>query len=300
MDKTTALTTQMRYSNFDYQHATKTTQRRAVNLGMEEVNGNLRWLHSSGFHHPNQNAEVQQFNPTLFGAVCFYWIHPHDAKLVWKVNSKMKGKNGFRHCEGTVRTLEHVLNNIEHNLEIQYTLTVRTACVVYDSRVPNCRQVYRAHPYLQGAPWEDYAMFDLSLPDNPSFRSLVPAQIKAFLDLRDLPVAPNKTDYVPGMYAVLEPLYANPDVAEQAFGLLWQPFKKKPNDIGSLAEKKINEQIVVNLDRLRSPTVVVPDPDNHNKRAYLRMVPRSQWPFLFEHWLKADDTREFEDDQFDH
>ena len=60
---------------------------------------------------------------------------------------------------------------------------------------------------------------------------------------------------------------------------------KKPSALAGM-KNTYNELQLVNLNKLRLPTVVVADLDNRNKRAYLRLVPMWQWPLMFEDWLE--------------
>ena len=48
---------------------------------------------------------------------------------------------------------------------------------------------------------------------------------------------------------------------------------------------------LVNVNQIRGPAVVIPDLDNKNTRAYLRLVPRLMWGDMFDEWLEMDHTK---------
>jgi hypothetical protein len=48
---------------------------------------------------------------------------------------------------------------------------------------------------------------------------------------------------------------------------------------------------------ITSPTVVIPDLDNDDQRAYLKMSALATWADDFDDWLNKDHTRQFDKDQ---
>ena len=103
--------------------------------------------------------------------------------------------------------------------------------------------------------------------------------------------------FKPGIYAIVELAFRNPEPEEQGLCQLFEPWIKLPNTEPNLAEETSAHRLV-NLTRLRSPCVVVPDLANPNKRAYLRMVPVSQWPLHFDDYLEEPHKRYYDEDQF--
>ena len=58
--------------------------------------------------------------------------------------------------------------------------------------------------------------------------------------------------------------------------------------------ESFNKQELVSIDQLLHPAAVVPDLENDNKRAYLRMIPRNVWAGMFEDWLEMEHRRDYE------
>lgn len=126
-------------------------------------------------------------------------------------------------------------------------------------------------------------MFDLSTEQKPGWRDFVACQIKCFVDLTEVPEDNNLStshgNLEPGMYAVVEPGWRNPDGEEQGLSQLLDPWIKKketnPKLKGTTGAHSVSQ--LVDLQRLLAPTVLVPDLDNTNPRAYLRVLTCSQW-----------------------
>jgi hypothetical protein len=57
----------------------------------------------------------------------------------------------------------------------------------------------------------------------------------------------------------------------------------KIEDIGHLA--------LLNVNTIMGPFVVIPDLDNKNTRAYLRLMPRHLWGEMFDEWLEMEHTK---------
>ena len=149
-------------------------------------------------------------------------------------------------------------------------------------------------PYCRGKAWNDWAIFDLSDPDSdtPTARRRVPAQIMCFLDLRKIPEQ-NALGVEAGIYAIIEEAFPNADPEELWRSQLFEPIIKHPCPVQGL-EQHHNRQSLCNIDRIVQPAVVVPDHENPNPRAYLRMIPRNAWAGMFNFWLNQDHVREFE------
>ena len=113
-------------------------------------------------------------------------------------------------------------------------------------------------------------------------------RFKCFIDLREL--APNE-ELDKGIYALIEPARESPILVEKTRSTLWEPWLK---DFEALQTAKKNNVFgnleLVNVNQIRGPAVVIPDLDNKNTRAYLRMVPRLMWGDMFDEWLEMDHT----------
>ena len=103
-------------------------------------------------------------------------------------------------------------------------------------------------------------MFDCSYADQPDFRDFVPCQMKAFVDLTDLPCN-NAMGLAPGIMLIMEPAYRDPD-ADQFFSLLFEPWMKKENPKQGLREGYNNTQLI-DVSRLIGPAIVIPDLGGH-------------------------------------
>jgi hypothetical protein len=204
----------------------------------------------------------------------------------------MKCKERFNYDESTLRLIHDCLHAVSEFLP---SINVHTELRVYDPDCDKSRQLFRASPYNEGMPWNDWGMFDLSTPENPNFRDYVPAQIKCFIDLTMLP--DGNGVYEPGMYAVIEEAHRNPEPEEQFICDLWEPFIKLPHYEQELTNTHCAPTLV-HLKTLRAPCIVVPDLGNKNPRAYLRMLPRREWAEHFDDWLALPHTQLYEADQF--
>ena len=193
----------------------------------------------------------------------------------------MKCKHKFKYDEGNLKMIHVTLHFVYDYLD---SITTYDVLRVYDTQTDNHRQLYRASPYMQGLPCNDWAMFDLSELDNPQFRDYVPCQLKYFIDLTELPEDNGLSGFKPGMYCIVEEAHRNPEPEEQGMCQLVEPWIKLPHSDPNLTQKHSAHRLV-NLSRLRSPYVVIPDLENKNKRAYLRLVPRSQWPLIMDNLL---------------
>ena len=187
---------------------------------------------------------------------------------MYRVMSSMKRRDKFQYDASTLQKIHECLHFVYDYLK---SIKVYTELRVHDPRTDTNRQLYRASPYMQGLPWNDWAMFDVSQPENPQFRDYVPCQLKCFIDLTELPQDNGLSGFQPGMYCIVEDAHRNPEPEEQGISQLWETLIKLPHTDQNLSDKYSANQMV-NLTRLRSPCTVVPDLENVNNRAYLRMV----------------------------
>ena len=297
-DKKTAHRTQMQIDKFDMQCAKQIQLRHAVDLAMEEIAGHPKWMYLNGHNRTSSESNPDHsvpFAPTLTGAKTEFFRRTHDGKFAWTKCTTMQAKERFTYDLATLQTLEETWEFFSDYIK---RFTAHTELKVFDIRAPNNRQVFRASPFFQGKPWEDWAMFDLSTPGNPQFKDFVPAQMKCFVDLTALPedhgLGPG---YKPGIYVIVEEAIANPD-EEQFLSELWKPFKKQPHYDARFADRFCTQQLV-HIEKLRAPAVLVPDLGNEDPRAYLRMVPRRLWASYFEDWLEEPHSRDYDSDEFE-
>lgn len=296
-DKKTAHRTQMQMDKFDMQVAKKICQRTAVEIGVEEIRGRPRWSYLEGFDHSNtvQETDVcEPMSPVLAGVKCEYFRREHDYEMVVRCHSNMKSKERFQYDDSTMATLNDQLENVS---DYMTTFCTRTELRVWDNRAEKNTQLFRASPHHLGKPWEDWALFDLSTPEFPHHRDMQPAQIKCFVDLTGLPDN-NETKYPhlePGIYCIIEPTWPNDSAEEQNLSELIQPIKKKSQkEINANFEESLTCQKMVHLSKLRGPVAVVPDLDNSNPRAYLRLIGRRHWAAKFDDWLESPHSRDHE------
>ena len=148
--------------------------------------------------------------------------------------------------------------------------------------------IYRASPHYQGKPWYDWAMFSFQGND-------LPAQIRCFIDLTNLPVD-NTTIYEPGVYMICETVAPNLVEKEQITSELFQPYEKE-FIYDHVRETERVKLVVISASQLIGPACVIPDLDNINPHAFLRVLPMHEWATLFELWVNDPHTREFDEPQ---
>ena len=212
----------------------------------------------------------------------------------------MGGKENFRYSVADLLALQELFMLTSEHLD---KMVVYTEYKVYDERAENNRQLYRASPYFQGHEQNDWAMFDLSTEKKPEWRDFEACQIKCFVDLTDLPDDNNLStehgNLVPGMYALVEPASRNPDGEEQGISKLIDSWINKEDTNPKLKEAGGEHSVIqlVDLERLLAPIVVVPDLDNTNPRAYLRVLTRNLWAGVYEDYLVAPHRRDWDEPQ---
>ena len=122
----------------------------------------------------------------------------------------------------------------------------------------------------------------------------MPCHMKAFVDLSDLPLKAIDTIGVcPGVYCFVETTVPHPDRYEHKWSKLWSPVLKQASDMTSFASTN-SKLVLVSIDQLLGPATLVPDHGNEDQRAYLHLVPPREWAGLFNQWLAADHTREWD------
>jgi hypothetical protein len=74
---------------------------------------------------------------------------------------------------------------------------------------------------------------------------------------------------------------------------IWSSWTKKPSELEEYADE-YNKVHFLNIEDITGPTIVIPDLDNKNKRAFLKMSALATWADEFEDWLNEEHTRQFD------
>ena len=282
-DKKTAKRTQQRAELFDMSLATKIQHRHAVELGKYELEtGKAKWHYFRRLQldTPTDSGPTDdQLEPILTGTVVRFKKREETGEFLPQVLSRSVEKDSYRYDDQVLALLQDMAMTLEKfipNLECYGILKV------YSPNSEDNRQIYHAEPFYQGSPWNDWGVFEWST--EPGQPRIVLGQMKCFIDLRKLPDHYDG-ELEPGIYTMMEIATRNSDGNEQRRSDLFEPWVKKPSDLGPGWNQHCKLELV-SIDQLRLPAVVVPDLANPNKRAYLRMVPIWQWEHMFDDWLE--------------
>ena len=296
-DKGSAKRTNRRPGTFDVSVAKKIVHRTAIDLAVEELKGRKRWYYFSGFDHSDRysdNKKSNSFEPYLTGVKAKFFVKEGEDTWSQQVLSQMSNKNLYKYDVVTQLAIHDVAAFVEEFLP---ELFVHEILVVYDTEAENNRQMYYGSPYHQGHPWHDWAIFDLSTPKEPNERNYVPGQIKCLIDLRKLPVESyDKVKKEPGIYALVETAIMNEDPNELGLSEIFEPWIKEPQRRPEYADQ-FNRLEMVNVQKIIGPAILIPDLDNPDRRAYLKMSPMSTWADDFNEWLNTEHTRDFDQPQ---
>ena len=288
VDKRTAQRTSRQIDTFDISHAHKTVYRHAIELSMEEIHGYARrWDYFS--RAADVVGEPEYFPPRLTGpSVVFYYSRDSEVLIEEENNSDSTGKDQYIYDPNTLAFITNLAADLCNDNGIEHVMAYGTLKVAFSNKREENSQLFHAMPFFQGKPWNDWAIFDLSDPESetPTANNYVPAQIKCFLDFSDLP-EDNAIMRPPGIYAIIEPSRPNADENEIWWSNLFDPIHKQACPVPGFEE--YNRQELVSIDRILHPATVVPDHENPNKRAYLRMIPMSVWSKMFDDWLDIDE-----------
>ena len=287
-DKASAKRTNKQMSTFDISHATKVVQRESVELAMEEINGTInKW----DYYQRGLDRDIEEdpfFEPTLRGPITFFSYSGEENRWVTKTATEMIGKEKYVYDDNTMATILAYAEDIhtQHGVDVKSFQAYGTLDV-FSKKCKNSTQHFYARPYYAGKPWNDWAIFDLSDPESetPQARKRVPCQIKCFLDFSRLP-AENALMKPPGVYAIVEPTIPNAAFDEKWWSKLLDPCCKLPSTIPGY--EQWCQQELVSIFQIVDTAIVVPDHDNPNPRAFLRMVPMSLWGEMFEDWIMAE------------
>lgn len=290
-DKKSAMRTNKQPDTWDIAIGKKIVEKTAVEYGLEEIIGRKKWHYHRGFfdHSDKKDKNKEHFEPTLTGVkVKVIRLHGDGEHYKIKVCSQMVGKQKYVYDITTRRGILHLLDYFSEYLE---SFNAYSELKVHDTRANKNTQIYRASAYEGGSPWHDWAIFDLTAEDPDD--NFVPAHIKQFVDLRDLPEV-NDLDFVPGIYALAEKASFNTDYMEFGWSELWESWIKAPSTVSGMPDN-CSDMSLLNIDTIISPAVLIPDMGNRNPRAYLRLVPKTSWGNLFTKWLEQPHRREFDD-----
>ena len=198
----------------------------------------------------------------------------------------MKNKAKCKFDQNTVAAMTGLCDDLEDEFP---ELTLHSELVVHDD--DGEQQIHRASPYHEGQAWHDWADFD----DDPNSHC---GQMFGFVDLRDM-TPTDEWGEPPGVCALVEKAFPNPDKTEIDRSDLWEPHIKERRDPldGEDHTKEHNDMRLINVNDILGPAALIPDLANTNKRAYLRMIPRCEWPRMFEMWLQNPHERNFEEKQ---
>lgn len=301
-DKATALTTQKRVDTMDEQVGRKTVEREAVELGVVEIqtrrtrNQYFRRLDDFGGYDSDcsdsSNSSAKSppniDYPVLSGIKTTFFQRKEPLRWVTRVQSRSADKDKVRYEAHVLYYLEEMARELsgleDASIPNNTTINLFTTLKV-QSPSGEGSQIYYANPMDGGRPNYNWAQFQI----NGAFCI---GQMKAFIDFRELP-SENNLHFPPGVYILVEPATRSSIAEEQRLSELFEPWVKTPCTVGGFGETH-NDMLAVHIDQLRLPSVVVPDLGNANKRAYLRMVPRWQWPLMFEDWLEQPHRREWD------
>jgi hypothetical protein len=206
-DKKTARRTNKQPDTFYISIAKKQTERRAVELAMLDITeGKKRWQ----YYQPEEEVSMttnseDEIEPQLFGPKAKFYKPKEANSYVYKLESEMKGKHLFVYPEDVEKVINAICDEVKDDLNEVWAYS--------ELRVHSDHNtlIYHACPFLQGAPWYDWAMIDLFFEDDsnnshqviPEYYSYMPCQLRAFVDLRELPTN-TETSYEPTIYCIIE------------------------------------------------------------------------------------------------
>jgi hypothetical protein len=303
-DKASSKRTNRRPTTFDMMVSEKILHRHAVDLAVQEIKGHKRWNYFKGpagrSLNQDDNMANEPFDPKLGGTatkVKMTLINGHP-NWSFKITSKMKNKARYDYDQMTKDCLTVIADTLYYKGQIE-EFWIYSQLTLYDPAAVNSKQIYYASPYKDGGPWFDWAIFDLSSLENfPDDSNHVPCQLKCFIDLRNIPrdVA-DRINKLPGIYAMAEEATLDTSPAELERSEIWTLWTKKPCYNLQLANAGSNQMTFLPTNCITGPTVVIPDLDNNDQRAYLKMSALATWADDFDDWLNEDHTRQFDEAQ---
>jgi len=298
-DKKTAQRMQKRPGTVDIQTATKIIHRTAIDLAVEELNGRPRWHYFDGYDHTPHPCDqtIMRNGAILTGAHTTFFRHPQTNEWVYRVESKMKDKDKFQYDK---MTLAVIIETCERLSDHKEEFEVYTELDVFTDGL---KQKYRVSPFFEGKPWYDWADIDFSEDDDEDDQYSEydyvesPCQFRAFIDLTGIPEDLPESEWRigSGIKAFVERATPNPDITEKDRSDFWEPYMKVESQAKGFED--CNEQFCVSVTDITGTAVLIPDLDNFNTRAYLRLAPMTEWPEMFNDYLNNPHERNFDQEQ---
>ena len=282
-DKKSAKSTQKRPATFDMQCTQRVDDRRLIETGLEEMKGRPKWDYFVGFNRRDQHQadrfgfvvpnsrKKSKTQPYLGGVRADFMYNEEEGGYKYKVFSAMKRKSRYRYPPEVADAIADLAEECAGGTQ---------SLSVFSELHQPTGPIFRASPFFQGKPWCDWAMCMVGEQIEEVMPRIVPVHIRCFVDLSSLPT-PNNTTYSAGLYMIVEPTTLHPVAAEIQMSDLFVPFMKEE---GMLSPNKL---LVLPVDRIVSPTVVIPDVGHPSKRAFLRVRPMAEWSSLFEAWVNS-------------
>ena len=282
-DKKSAKSTQKRPATFDMQCSERVEDRRVIETGLEEMKGRPKWDYFVGFKRQDQHRAKRfgvgtlnshkkpKTQPCLGGVRADFRYDEEEGAHRCKVFSAMKRKSRYRYPQEIVDAIA--------DLAEECSTYAQSLSVFSELHQPNGYN-YRASPFFQGKPWYDWAMCIVGQQIEGVVPRVVPVHIRCFVDLTFLPTI-NNTSHSPGLHMIVEPTALNPVANEIQLSDLFVPFLKEEG------LSSPNKLLLLPVDRIVSPTVVIPDVGHPSKRAFFRVRPMSEWSSLFEAWVNS-------------
>ena len=289
-DKKSAKRTSKQAEFFDTQLANKIVHRKAVDLAKNEAKSRKTWKYrTQTYSAPVQESDHSETrHPQLTGARATFSLND-DGSLAMKLHTNMKQPELYKYDDSTLNEIQILLGQLQGTVEV---INVFSECRVHGN--DNESVLYRASPHHIGKAWEDWAMFDLSKEENANHRKFVPCQMKAFLDLTELPVN-NPLELEPCILVVTEETWRNPEPGAQSFSKLLEAWIKKPHQQTTLRANH-NYTALVRLNKLMAPAIVIPDLEGPNRDCF-RLKPMRMWAQMYEDWLMTPDKREHDEEE---
>ena len=271
-DKKSSKRTQHRPDKFEMQSLKQIENRRVIELGIEELEGRVRWRYDNGFvsrealmlgNGTPESAQVTPDKGFLSGVHACVRYNNAMNRLEMSISSGIKRKHKYKYPPHVKEEFDSILFELDG-----YTDELS----VYSEYTTPSKQIYRASPHFQGKAWHDWAMF-----------GNLPAHIRAFIDLSCLPPN-NETKFEPGVYAVVETV--GPNVEETGIHsdifvpIIKQVHKDRPTEL-NLDVRPVED--------ITGPACVFPDLGHRSKLAYLRVKTVTDWAKLFVDFINEED-----------
>jgi hypothetical protein len=281
---TAAKRTQKRAKIFDLQCGKQLHNMHAVDLGIQEVYHDrpvwdYYYTEESGNTRENGLEEEQPGNEHELMGVrsLLFWVEEmQEYRLV--TQSRMAEKWKHRYEVEETSYLVDILISLGPSVK---ELTIYTEHKRH-------KEIFRATPRLNGKPWRDWVMVKWGR----SFT--LPAQIRCFVDLRNVP---ENTPYNRGIYAVIESAEPDNNPTSQIKSNIFKPYlKESTSDNNGNTRRKF---YFIDVEAFASTACVIPDLENEKHGAFLVMAPRDEWSDQFTEWLHDEHTREFDQEESD-